>query len=125
MSMDRLTFLLLAGSAVFNASANTLMKLAFGHQKDLLDGGAVNAVLRIVFNPWAVAGVGCFGISFIFLSAALTRTDLSLAYPFMAGLVFLLVLGVSVIFFSEQVTLWRLAGMAAILAGIWLISVKG
>jgi multidrug transporter EmrE-like cation transporter len=85
----------------------------------------VNAVLRIVFNPWAVAGVGCFGISFIFLSAALTRTDLSLAYPFMAGLVFLLVLGVSVIFFSEQVTLWRLAGMAAILAGIWLISVKG
>ena len=123
--MDRLTFLLLAGSAVFTASANTLMKLAFGHQKDLLDGGAVNAVLRIVLNPWAVAGVGCFGISFVFLSAALTRTDLSLAYPFMAGLVFLLVLAVSVLFFSEQVTLWRLAGVAAILAGIWIISVKG
>jgi len=101
------------------------MKLAFGHQKDLLDGGAVNAVLRIVLNPWAVAGVGCFGISFVFLSAALTRTDLSLAYPFMAGLVFLLVLAVSVLFFSEQVTLWRLAGVAAILAGIWIISVKG
>jgi len=125
MSMDRLTFFLLAGSAVFNASANTLMKLAFGHQKDLLDSGAVNAVLRIVLNPWAVAGVGCFGISFVFLSAALTRTDLSLAYPFMAGLVFLLVLAVSVLFFSEQVTLWRLAGVAAILAGIWIISVKG
>lgn len=93
---------LLAGSAVFNASANTLMKLAFGHQKDLLDSGAVNAVLRIVLNPWAVAGVGCFGISFVFLSAALTRTDLSLAYPFMAGLVFLLVLAVSVLFFRNR-----------------------
>jgi multidrug transporter EmrE-like cation transporter len=43
----------------------------------------------------------------------------------MAGLVFLLVLCVSVVFFSEQVSLWRLAGMAAILAGIWLISMKG
>jgi len=30
-----------------------------------------------------------------------------------------------VLFFSEQVTLWRLAGVAAILAGIWIISVKG
>jgi len=123
--LDRMTLFLLAGSAVFNASANTMMKLAFGHQKDLLDNGAVNAVLKIIMNPWAVAGVGCFGISFIFLSAALTRTDLSIAYPFMAGLVFLLVLGVSVLFFSEQVNLWRIAGMAAILCGIWMISVKG
>jgi len=30
-----------------------------------------------------------------------------------------------VLFFSEQVTLWRLAGVSAILAGIWIISVKG
>lgn len=123
--MDRLVFFLLTGAAVFNASANTMMKLAFGHQKDLLDNGVVNAVLKIVLNPWAVMGVGCFGVSFIFLSAALTRTDLSLAYPFMAGLVFLLVLGVSVFFFSEQVNVWRIAGMAIILAGIWLLSTKG
>ena len=123
--MDKLTILLLSGSAVFNAGANTLMKLAFGRQKDLLDEGAMRAVLRIVLNPWAIVGVGFFGISFIFLSAALTRTDLSLAYPFMAGLVFLLVLAVSVFFFSEQVNLWRLAGMGAILAGIWILSVKG
>jgi len=123
--LDKMTFFLLAGSAVFNASANTMMKHAFGHQKDLLDNGALNVVLKIITNPWAVAGVGCFGISFIFLSAALTRTDLSIAYPFMAGLVFLLVLGVSVLFFSEQVNLWRIAGMAAILCGIWMISVKG
>lgn len=123
--MDRLTILLLSGSAVFNAGANTLMKFAFGRQKDLLDDGAVRAVLRIVLNPWAVAGVGFFGISFIFLSAALTRTDLSLAYPFMSGLVFLLVLAVSVLIFSEQVTLWRLAGVGVILGGIWILSVKG
>ena len=54
--MDRLTLLLLAGSAVFNASANTFMKYAFGAQHDLLDGGAVQAVLKIILNPWAAAG---------------------------------------------------------------------
>lgn len=123
--MDRLAVALLAGSAVFNAFANTLMKIAFGHQKDLLEGGAVNAVIRILLNPWAAVGIGCFGISFVFLSAALTRTDLSLAYPFMSGLVFLLVLGISVFFFSEQVNVWRIVGIAAILGGIWIISLKG
>ena len=123
--MDRLSLFLLAGSAFFNALANTMMKFAFGHQKSLLDVGVVSAVLSIVLNPWAVAGVGCFGVSFIFLSAALTRTDLSIAYPFMSGLVFLLILAVSTLFFSEQVNVWRLAGMGSILAGIWMIAVKG
>jgi multidrug transporter EmrE-like cation transporter len=123
--MDRLSLFLLAGSAVFNALANTLMKLAFGHQKNLLDGGAFSAVLSIVSNPWAIAGVGCFGVSFIFLSASLTRTDLSMAYPFMSGLVFLLILAVSTLVFSEQVNVWRIAGMISILAGIWLIAAKG
>ncbi len=123
--MDRFSLLLLAGSALFNAMANTLMKFAFGHQKNLLDGGAVPAVLAIVCNPWAIAGVGCFGVSFVFLSAALTRTDLSMAYPLMSGLVFLLILAVSTFVFSEQVNVWRLAGMVSILAVIWMIAVKG
>ena len=43
----------------------------------------------------------------------------------MAGMVFLIILAVSVFFFSEEVNIWRIAGMGAILGGIWLISVKG
>ncbi|NLK19775.1 MAG: hypothetical protein GX310_08280 [Synergistaceae bacterium] len=123
--MDRLTLILISGSAIFNAAANTLMKAAFGGREGLLDDGALNAVMRIVFNFRAAAGVACFGVSFIFLSAALTRTDLSLAYPMMSGLVFLLVLAISALFFSEPVTLWRAGGAAVILAGIWILSVKG
>ena len=123
--MDKLSFLLLLGSALFNAMASTLMKFAFGRQQSLLEGGALSAVLAIVSNPLAIAGVGCFGISFVFMSAALTRTDLSMAYPLMSGLVFLLILAVSTLVFSEQVNVWRLMGMGAVLAGIWMIAVKG
>jgi len=123
--VDRLSMLLLTGSALFNALANTFMKHAFGNRHDLLDGGALRAVAGIVLNPWAVAGVGCFGVSFVFLSAALTRTDLSTAYPLMSGMVFLLILAVSTLLFHEQVNAWRLAGMAAILAGIWMIAARG
>ena len=40
-------------------------------------------------------------------------------------MVFLLILAVSTLLFHEQVNAWRLAGMAAILAGIWMIAARG
>jgi multidrug transporter EmrE-like cation transporter len=123
--MDKLGILLLLGSAIFNAGANTLMKAAFGHQGDLLASGAVAAFVRIATNPFAIGGIACFGTSFVFLSAALSRVDLSIAYPFMAGVVFLLVLSVSVLFFHEPVSAWRAAGIGTILAGILILSFKG
>ncbi len=123
--MDTLGILLLLGSAFFNAGANTLMKAAFGHQSDLLAYGPIAACVRIMTNPYAIGGIACFGISFVFLSAALSRVDLSIAYPFMAGVVFLLVLSVSVLVFHEPVSFWRVAGIGTILAGILILSFKG
>ncbi|QTX31751.1 hypothetical protein KAR29_10420 [Aminithiophilus ramosus] len=123
--MDRWGLLMLFGSAFFNATANTFMKAAFGGRTELLDGGLPASVLRILLNPWAVGGIACFGVSFVFLSAALTRVDLSLAYPVMAGMVFVLVLAVSAGYFGETVSLWRLFGIAAILGGIAVLSLKG
>jgi multidrug transporter EmrE-like cation transporter len=58
----------------------------------------------------------------MFMSAALTRVDLSVAYPVMSGLVFILVLGVSSVFFAEQITLMRLIGVFLILSGVLAIS---
>ena len=123
--MDTLGIFLLLGSAFFNAGANTLMKAAFGHQSDLLAYGPVAACVRIMTNPYAIGGIAFFGISFVFLSAALSRVDLSIAYPFMAGVVFLLVLSVSVLVFHEPVSFWRVAGIGTILAGILILSFKG
>ncbi len=120
--MDRLGMVLVALSAVFNASASSMMKIGFGHQQDLLDEGFLQAAWRIVSNPWAAIGVICFGVSFMFMSAALSRVDLSVAYPVMSGLVFLLVLGVSAFFFSETITFMRLMGVLLILSGVFAIS---
>jgi multidrug transporter EmrE-like cation transporter len=58
----------------------------------------------------------------MFMSAALTRVDLSVAYPVMSGLVFILVLGVSSVFFAEQITLMRLIGVFLILSGVLAIA---
>ncbi|MDN5319254.1 MAG: hypothetical protein PWR00_1217 [Thermovirga sp.] len=120
--MDKEGLLLLLGSALFNAVASSMMKIGFGHQQDLLNRTFWGVVFRIVTNPWAIGGIICFGISFMFMSAALTKVDLSVAYPFMSGLVYVLVLMASVFLFSEQLTWLRVVGIFLILSGVFALS---
>lgn len=123
--MDMLGLGMIVGSALTNAAASSMMKAGFGHRGDLMDQGALGTVLQIVTNPWAIGGVGLFGISFVFMSAALSRVDLSVAYPLMSGIVYLVVLSVSVLVFGESLGIAKVLGVLAILSGITVLSIGG
>ncbi|MCF4114617.1 MULTISPECIES: DMT family transporter [Dethiosulfovibrio] len=123
--MDRLGFVLILGSALTNAAGSSMMKAGFGRRGDLMDYGALRALIQIVSNPWAIAGVLLFGVSFIFMSAALSRVDLSVAYPMMSAMVYVLVLAVSVFWFGESMGVSKLLGIGAILFGVAALSVGG
>lgn len=122
--MDRISLVLLLCSAATNATGSTIMKHAYGGQDSLISGGAVNAFTKILFNPWILLGLGMFGISFFFMAAALSRTDLTVAYPFMSGVVYILLLFIGFFCFQEKVTILRVSGMILILLGITLLSAK-
>jgi multidrug transporter EmrE-like cation transporter len=51
--------------------------------------------------------------------AAMTRFDISFAYPFMS-LSFVLVLVLGAVLLAEPITMGKVAGMVLIMAGIWL-----
>lgn len=121
--MDKISFVLLLCAAASNAAAGSVMKHAYGG-RELLSSGVAGAAVKILFNPWILLGIGFFGVSFFFMAAALSKTELTLAYPFMSGLVYLILLFVGSVFFGEKLTLLRVAGMAFILAGIIMLSVK-
>jgi multidrug transporter EmrE-like cation transporter len=74
--------------------------------------------LRLFFaNPWMLTawlGVGVAAVCWIF---ALTKFDLSRAYPFMSA-TFVLVLIGSAVFFGESLSPFKLAGLALIVAGL-------
>lgn len=91
----------------------------------MFESGFFSGLWSVATNLHAVTGAALFGISFLFFGSALARVNLSMGYPFMAGLAFLLIFLVSALFFKEQITLWGAAGAFAIMAGIILISVKG
>ncbi len=70
-----------------------------------------------IFNPWiASAFIGAF-VSAILWMYAMTKVDLSYAYPFMS-LSFVFVLFLSHYFFKETITIYKIYGMLLIVAGV-------
>lgn len=123
--MDKMSFLLLFCSAASNAMGSTIMKHAYGGDTSLLSSGIVPAFMKILLNPWIILGMGAFGASFFFMAAALSRTDLTLAYPLMSSFVYVILFLIGFFFFHEQISPARVLGMALLLVGITLISLKG
>ncbi|MCE5201806.1 MAG: hypothetical protein LLF78_04770 [Synergistaceae bacterium] len=122
--MDKAGLLLIIASAVTNAMGSTVMKHAYGGDASMVSSGIVGAFLRILLNPWIIVGLGFFGISFFFMAASLSRTDLTLAYPLMSGLVYLILLFIGFFIFKEKITVIRIIGMGLILFGITLLTIK-
>ena len=77
----------------------------------------VTFLLGIVLSPWAISAfLSAFFASLAWM-AAMTRFQLSYAYPFMS-LNFVLVIMLSVWFFQEPLTLPKVVGLAFIVVGI-------
>ena len=80
-------------------------------------------LLKLFFDPFIMSGFVAAFLASLCWMAAMTAFDLSYAYPFM-GLNFVLVFLASAILLSEQVTLYKVAGLILIVLGI-IISSRG
>jgi multidrug transporter EmrE-like cation transporter len=74
-------------------------------------------LLRLLLNPWIIGGLFAGFLAFLCWMAAMTKFELSYAYPFMS-LAFVFVLILSAIFFHETVTMPKMIGVMLIVAGI-------
>ena len=81
-------------------------------------GAAKGLLMRLFTEPYLVAGVACFGIALAFYSVALTKFELSVAYPLMTSVGLLLVFGFSILGFKESLHLSKIVGTLLILAGV-------
>lgn len=80
-----------------------------------------NILWRIGTNPYVVIGLFIYVAGVVFWLAALSRVDLSYAYPF-ASLSYLVMLFASWQLFNENITPFRLAGTLVVCLGVFLIS---
>lgn len=85
---------------------------------------APSIVLRIVTSPWVIFGLSCYVLGSFFWLIALSRVDLSFAYPF-ASMSYVLMLGSAWYFLGEAISLLRLGGVGLIILGVLVISQTG
>lgn len=76
---------------------------------------------RMTTNPFVVVGLGVYVMGTVFWLSALSRVDLSYAYPF-ASLSYIVMLVASILIFKENITLLRLVGTLVVGLGVLLIS---
>ncbi|MBW4672517.1 MAG: multidrug efflux SMR transporter [Desmonostoc geniculatum HA4340-LM1] len=97
-----ISWIYLIAAIIFEVSGTTCMKLSEGFTK------IVPSVLIFVF----------YGLSFTFLTLALKRVEVSVAYAVWAGLGTILVAMIGMIWFRESATFTKLISISLIIIGV-------
>jgi multidrug transporter EmrE-like cation transporter len=83
------------------------------------------AALTASLGTWqAVAGILCLFASFLVMGAIISFARLSVYIPLTTGLTFLCTVAFAVLVQREQIGVPTWVGMALILAGVWVISLR-
>ena len=106
-----------------NAFANILIKSGMKN-KEIVLSDPLSAVKQIITNPLVLAGVGLFAVNILAYSYVLSKIQLSIAYPIMTSVGFLIVVGFSVFALKEQVSLVQVIGIVMIVTGVVLVAGK-
>lgn len=80
-------------------------------------GEKIAFLFHLLLNGWIISAFAAAFLASLFWMAAMTKLQLSHAYPFM-GLTFVLVLLASGLFFHEPITAYKMAGVALIVLGL-------
>jgi multidrug transporter EmrE-like cation transporter len=116
-------YIALVVALLANAFANILIKSGM-KSKEIGLSDPLTALKQIITNPLVIAGVGLFALNIVAYSYVLSKIQLSIAYPIMTSVGFLIVVGFSVFALKEQVSLVQVIGIVMIVTGVVLVAGK-
>lgn len=74
-------------------------------------------LFQLLLNFWVISAFAAALLASVFWMAAMTKLQLSHAYPFMS-LAFVLVMVASAVFFNEPITPLKIAGISLVILGL-------
>jgi multidrug transporter EmrE-like cation transporter len=81
----------------------------------------IPAAMKLLLRPWVLVAVGVSFTSAVSWMIALTKFELSYAYPFTAAL-YVYMLGAGFLLFGEALTPMRIIGTAVIVLGVVMVA---
>lgn len=121
--MKAIEFGLILTGVLLNAGAQLLLKAGtrvIGH----FDFNLANALpigWQLATNPYIFGGLSCYVISVVVWIMALSRVDVSIAYP-MLSIGYVVNAFLAWQLFGEALTAMRLAGIGVIIVGVFLVA---
>ncbi len=108
--------LLVVAQLSLKAGMNQIGAISMGDR-----AAVIGLVGKVFTTPLVLTGVVLYAVSSFFWLIALSRVDLSYAYPFV-GLAYVAVALFSWLFLGESLSLLRWAGIVLIVCGVVLVS---
>lgn len=120
--MPAVIFILI--SVLLNVLGQLSLKLGTGHLGVIhFTPQPIAEIFRIFTNLQILSGLALYACSTVFWIAALSKSDLSYAYPFLS-LGYILVILFSYLVLHENLSILRLTGMGFIMLGLIFIAFK-
>jgi multidrug transporter EmrE-like cation transporter len=121
--MSLLSFALVLFGVLLNAAAQLLLKAgtnSIGH----FEFSVANAVpigLKIATEPHILGGLACYAVSVVVWIMALSRVEVSVAYP-MLSIGYVVNAAAAYFLFGEAVSVQRLVGIGIIIVGVYMVA---
>jgi multidrug transporter EmrE-like cation transporter len=109
-------------AVLVNACGNVLIKVGMNNAGALNLTEPFKAVISIFLNPSVLAGISCYIIALVGYSFTLSRMNLSVAYPVMSGLGFVVIQISSYYLLHEKIQPLQIIGCLTILSGVWMVA---
>jgi multidrug transporter EmrE-like cation transporter len=124
--VNALSFALVLAGVLLNAAAQLLLKAgtnAVGHF-EFSSANIVPVGLRLALEPHILGGVACYVVSLVVWIMALSRVEVSIAYP-MLSIGYVINAVAAWYLFGESVGALRLTGIGFIVVGVFLVARSG
>ncbi len=117
------TLALILISVTLSACAQVLFKLGVSSAPSPASpsGSLLGSVVTMLLRPGVLGGLALYGVGTVLWLSALSRTELSQAYPFV-GLGFVLTALLGHFLFDEPLGLSRLGGTILVIGGVYLVA---
>lgn len=112
-------YLYIFGTIAFTVYGQLILKWQIDKQGSLpeLFLDKLIFLFQLLLNPWILSGLFAAFLASLCWMAAMTKFDISFAYPFMS-ISFVLVFILSALLFNEPISMQKALGMAFIVLGI-------
>ncbi|PZP58657.1 MAG: 4-amino-4-deoxy-L-arabinose transferase [Azospira oryzae] len=121
--MSAVSLLLVLTGVLLNATAQLLLKAGTNSvgQFEFVRHNIVPVGVQLATEPHILGGIACYGVSVVVWILALSRVEVSVAYP-MLSIGYVVSAGAAWWLLGEAVSPTRLLGIGMIVAGVFIVA---